>query len=386
MYNNTPNTNTTMAQSINTSNIMTPTIYNTTPQSNLSFNTNNNMNNYSLQSPLGFFSPFNSIYPSQPSPLLMNNTAPNNENNNLQGGFTFFSVNQANTITNDETMLDNMLSKKNKNKKSKIKRPANSDSYNNISPLSDSFNISQYTYNNNAHLTNTPPCNTTYYPFFPHKQNVNNNIQFINAGIINNNVTYQYNFTNVTYSPIEDERNKINIDLIASAQDKRTTLMIKNIPNKYTITTFLDEINVEFQNKYDIFYLPIDYGNKCNLGFAFINFIDPLHIIDFYETYRGKKWKRFNSEKICELVYAKIQGKKELVSHFEKGKVLSFNSEDKRPLILPTPNPPPKVKLPLKVLDTFIKAYPFASYVVENNGNNYKLNIGKFIVDKLYAF
>ena len=75
----------------------------------------------------------------------------------------------------------------------------------------------------------------------------------------------------------------------------------------------------------------------------------------------------FNSEKICELVYAKIQGKKELISHFEKGKVLSFDSEEKRPLILPTPNPLPKIKLPIKLLDTFVKAFPFSSYSFENN-------------------
>ena len=124
-------------------------------------------------------------------------------------------------------------------------------------------------------------------------------------------------------------RNAINIEVIASGKDKRTTLMIKNIPNKYTISTFLDEINNAFNNKYDIFYLPIDYCNKCNLSFAFINFVDPLHIIDFYERYRGRKWKRFNSEKICELVYVKIQGKRELVSHFEKGKVLHSHQRTK---------------------------------------------------------
>ena len=107
----------------------------------------------------------------------------------------------------------------------------------------------------------------------------------------------------------EKEHNIIDIDLIIKGIDKRTTLMIKNIPNKYTINTFLDEINTDFKNKYDLFYLPIDYGNKCNLGFAFINFVDSFHIINFYDLYRGKKWKRFNSEKTCELLYAKIQGK-----------------------------------------------------------------------------
>ena len=163
----------------------------------------------------------------------------------------------------------------------------------------------------------------------------------------------------------------------------RTTLMIKNIPNKYTITTFLDEINVEFKNKYDIFYLPIDYGNKCNLGFAFINFVDPFHIINFYDMYRGKKWKRFNSEKICELVYAKIQGKKELISHFEKGKVLSFDSEEKRPLILPTPNPLPQVKLPIKLLEQFIKIFPFSNYTVDNDNSE---SSEYFYIQSLYSF
>ena len=223
---------------------------------------------------------------------------------------------------------------------------------------------------------------------FPQRTSSQKQIPFINNGIINNNITYQYTFNTIHYSQSEDDRNKIKIEEILEGKDKRTTLMIKNIPNKYTISTFLDEINGEFINKYDIFYLPIDYGNKCNLGFAFINFVEPLHIIDFYETYRGKKWKRFNSEKICELVYAKIQGKRELVSHFEKGKVLSFNSEDKRPLILPTPNPLPKIKLPIKLLETFIKAYPYASYTIEHNSDNIVDNNkeSKFIVETLFSF
>ena len=82
-------------------------------------------------------------------------------------------------------------------------------------------------------------------------------------------------------------------------------------------------INIEFiKNTYDLFYLPIDYVNNCNLGFAFINFLEPMHIILFYELFRGKKWKKYNSDKICELVFAKFQGKNELIAHFEKGKAL----------------------------------------------------------------
>ena len=146
--------------------------------------------------------------------------------------------------------------------------------------------------------------------------------------------------------------------------------MIKNIPNKYTISSFLEEINEDFKDTYDIFYLPIDYVNKCNLGFAFINFVEPLHIILFYELYRGKKWKKFNSDKKCELLYGKYQGKKELIAHFEKGKVLLFANKDKRPLILPTPNPLPKINLPYKYFNIFIKLYPKISYEIKEY--NYK--------------
>jgi hypothetical protein len=109
----------------------------------------------------------------------------------------------------------------------------------------------------------------------------------------------------------------------------------------------IEDFNVEFKGKFDVFYLPIDYINNCNLGFAFINFVDSMHILHFYDTFRGKKWRRFNSEKICELAYAKFQGKKELIAHFEKGSIMNFESEDKKPLILPTPNPLPQLEIPL---------------------------------------
>jgi len=161
-------------------------------------------------------------------------------------------------------------------------------------------------------------------------------------------------------------KNIINLMDIFLCKDLRTTLMIKNIPNKYTISSFLDEINTYFKFTYDIFYLPIDYVNKCNLGFAFINFVEPFHIILFHELYSGKKWKKFNSEKICELLYAKYQGKKELIGHFEKGKVLSFENQEKRPLILDTPNPLPKIDLPYYFFDLFIKIYPHISYEIKD--------------------
>ncbi len=145
----------------------------------------------------------------------------------------------------------------------------------------------------------------------------------------------------------DDAVNRINLDNILRGKDRRTTLMIRHIPNKYNLYSFLEDINADFKRTYDVFYLPIDYKNNCNLGFAFINFVDPMHILGFYETFRGKRWRRFKSDKICELAYAKFQGKDELQTHFLNGSVIKLDSEDKKPVILDTPNPLPPVQIPL---------------------------------------
>lgn len=43
------------------------------------------------------------------------------------------------------------------------------------------------------------------------------------------------------------------------AEDGRTTVMIKNIPNKYTKQLMLQRLDALFKDSYDFFYLPIDY-------------------------------------------------------------------------------------------------------------------------------
>lgn len=45
------------------------------------------------------------------------------------------------------------------------------------------------------------------------------------------------------------------------------------------------------------------------MGYAFINFIHPQYILAFFQQFHNKKWDKFNSEKVCEIAYARIQGK-----------------------------------------------------------------------------
>ncbi|KAK4776286.1 hypothetical protein SAY86_004974 [Trapa natans] len=120
---------------------------------------------------------------------------------------------------------------------------------------------------------------------------------------------------------------QLDLDKIMNGEDTRTTLMIKNIPNKYTSKMLLAAIDENHQGTYDFLYLPIDFKNKCNVGYAFINMVSPSHIISFYKTFNGKKWEKFNSEKVASLAYARIQGKAALVTHFQNS---SLMNEDKR--------------------------------------------------------
>ena len=93
--------------------------------------------------------------------------------------------------------------------------------------------------------------------------------------------------------------------------------MIKNIPNKYTQKMLLERLDSKHAGRYDFFYLPIDLKNNCNVGYAFINMGDPVFVVSLFADLAGQMWERFNSEKICELSYGRIQGKQALVDNFQ---------------------------------------------------------------------
>jgi protein phosphatase 1 regulatory subunit 42 len=128
---------------------------------------------------------------------------------------------------------------------------------------------------------------------------------------------------------------ELHLHKVRSGQDLRTTLMIKNIPNKYDQEMLLTTIDRKYKGTYDFFYLPIDFKNKCNVGYAFINFMDPHTIAPFYEDFNNKKWEKFNSEKVCKITYARIQGKAALIDHFRNSSLM-YEDAKCRPLIFTT--------------------------------------------------
>jgi hypothetical protein len=117
-------------------------------------------------------------------------------------------------------------------------------------------------------------------------------------------------------------------------QDDRTTVMLRNIPNKYTQRMLLDEVNtMGFQGEYDFFYLPIDYRNKCNVGYCFISFVSNAGARRFMDRLNGYRLPGFNSQKICGVSWARVQGLKANIQHYRNSPVNSVNVPEYRPLL-----------------------------------------------------
>lgn len=149
-----------------------------------------------------------------------------------------------------------------------------------------------------------------------------------------------------TKSPTNNAQFLLDINKVICGQDTRTALMIRNIPNKYNQKMLLTCLE-KHRGRYDFFYLPIDFKNKCNVGYAFINFTDTKYIKAFYDEFHATTWPKFNSTKVCEICYARIQTKDALVNHFQNSSLMNedhkcrpvvFNAEGKQ-VEFPVGNP-----------------------------------------------
>lgn len=114
-----------------------------------------------------------------------------------------------------------------------------------------------------------------------------------------------------------------------------TTVMLRNIPNKYTQNSLLQEINdLGFAGSFDFFYLPMDVHNRSNVGYAFINFLVPNDAERFRVKFSDHCFQRFQSRKISSVCTAHVQGLYENLRHFENRAVSHSRNDQYRPVVL----------------------------------------------------
>ena len=255
------------------------------------------------------------------------------------------SSTSSNKQSKTSTENNNKQSQNNSNASSEIKNANNKS--NNTTQEKKTKNIeSKNSTNNNKSLNNTNNRKLS-------EQSFNKNIETST----NNN-----NNNNINFTTKKSEKLFLNLDDIASGKDLRTTVMIRNIPIKYT-DNILNETFKEFHGKYDCLYMPYDHEKKGNKGYAFINFVNPLHILLFYEKFNGEKWVHFESSKICELNMAHFQGINEIQKHaknFKELKKTCFKFNE-------------KIVIPSKYLHKIKKRFPKMKYSENSKKSEFEI-------------
>jgi len=130
-------------------------------------------------------------------------------------------------------------------------------------------------------------------------------------------------------------------NLRVSSNDSRcsrgpvTTMMLRNIPNKYTQNTMMEEMDdLGFGGSYDFFYLPMDVHNRSNVGYAFINFLSPPDAQRFHDEFKEHRFRKHQSRKISSVSVAYVQGLNANLRHFENRAVTHARNDLYRPVVL----------------------------------------------------
>jgi len=88
-----------------------------------------------------------------------------------------------------------------------------------------------------------------------------------------------------------------------------TSVMVRNIPNRYTTEEILEElVHSGFAGGFDFFYLPIDFETKKNKGYFFLNLCTPDLAQVFKEAFSWHNFSRYKSNKVPEVSAATTQG------------------------------------------------------------------------------
>ena len=111
------------------------------------------------------------------------------------------------------------------------------------------------------------------------------------------------------YKKKQNNKYSIYLEKIEKGEDKRTSVIIKNIPKSFTKLYIQEMLNGIGNINY--LYLPFDKNTNKNFGFAFVNLVNYKSIINLNK--RIKEYKinsnEFDINKPLEICYSKIQGK-----------------------------------------------------------------------------
>jgi RNA recognition motif-containing protein len=103
--------------------------------------------------------------------------------------------------------------------------------------------------------------------------------------------------------------------------EQRTTLMIRNIPNKYTMEWLLSEVQ-EMSIQLQFLHVPKAKKSEANLGYAFVDFATPQAALNFMNQFEGWSWpKQPKTTKRATVDFAKLQGLEENIKFYNNPEI-----------------------------------------------------------------
>ncbi len=108
----------------------------------------------------------------------------------------------------------------------------------------------------------------------------------------------------------------ISLEKIKNGEDKRTSIIVKNIPN--TITKEYIKKVLEGIGNINYLYLPFDKIMNRNLGFSYINIVNYKNLLNLYKRLTEYNFENHQLIQPIEICYSKIQGKNRLSQMFQK--------------------------------------------------------------------
>jgi hypothetical protein len=114
----------------------------------------------------------------------------------------------------------------------------------------------------------------------------------------------------------------------------RTTLMIRNVPRKYTQRQLLTDLLAacDFTGWADFFYLPTDLGTCRNLGYCFLNFVCPLRAAEVKNALHKLRLSS-GAKSGLSIGYADFQGLDENLRNVRRSLMHRIKNREYRPLV-----------------------------------------------------
>ena len=107
----------------------------------------------------------------------------------------------------------------------------------------------------------------------------------------------------------------VNPKNVVLGMDKRTSIIIKNIPDYISDEQF-KKIVYTFSQNIDFFYVPMNIKTRKNLRVAFVNVLDHKQIVPIYMGLYKMKFVYSSPNMEMEICYSKVQGKERLLRRF----------------------------------------------------------------------